>query len=100
MRLSIDQRDLILTAVHEHVGDDATVWLYGSRADSAGRGGDVDLLIGPARAVDVLRQAALHARLERDLLLPVDVSFVDPGRGMNRFQRLVAADAVLLEATP
>jgi len=24
--------------------------------------------------------------------LPVDVSFTDPSRGMNRFQRLVAAD--------
>lgn len=100
MRLTPNQRDRILRAVRDHVGADAAVWLYGSRAGDTGRGGDVDLLIGPARAVDMHRQAALHARLERDLLLPVDVSFVDPGRGMNRFQRLVAAGAVPLEATP
>lgn len=53
------------------------MWLSGSRAGNTGRGG-VDLLNGPARAADVLRQA------------PV----------MNRFLRLVAADAVLLETTP
>jgi predicted nucleotidyltransferase len=98
MRLTPDQRERILRAVHDHVGSDAAVWLYGSRAGDTGRGGDIDLLIHPARAVDVHRQAALHARLEQDLLLPVDLSFVDPGRGMNRFQRLVAADAVPLEA--
>jgi len=34
------------------------------------------------------------------LSLPVDVTFVDPDRGMNRFQRLAAANAVLLEAPP
>ncbi len=100
MRLSSDQRDRILRAVHDHLGVDAAVWLYGSRAGDNGRGGDIDLLVRPVRAVTADRQAALHARLEQDLLLPVDVSFVDPGRGMNRFQRLVAATAVPLEAAP
>ena len=99
MRLTHAQREQIMRAIHERIGGDAEVWLYGSRADDGERGGDVDLLIRTGRAVAVLDQAALQDRLERDLLLPVDVSFIDPAKGMTRFQRLVAASALSLEAT-
>lgn len=98
MRLSPAQREQIIRIIHESVGDDATVWLYGSRTRDDRRGGDVDLLVQSSRAVDVQQQAALHARLEEEILLPIDLSFVDPRRGMTRFQRLAAARALPLEA--
>jgi hypothetical protein len=57
-------------------------------------------LIRSSRAIDVGEQAEIQARLERELSLPVDVTFIDPDRGMNRFQRLAAAKAVPVEAQP
>jgi predicted nucleotidyltransferase len=83
--------------VRDQIGRDSAVWLYGSRTKGNGRGGGVDLLIRTSRPIDATEQARLHGRLEQNLSLPVDVSFIDPHRGMNRFQRLVSAEAVQLE---
>ncbi|MFM8951482.1 MAG: nucleotidyltransferase domain-containing protein [Planctomycetaceae bacterium] len=98
MRLTPDQRERIVRTVRGQFGADSAVWLYGSRTKSDGRGGDVDLLIRTSRAIDATEQARLHGRLEHELSLPVDVSFIDPQRGMNRFQRLVAAEALPVES--
>ncbi|MFM8707558.1 MAG: nucleotidyltransferase domain-containing protein [Planctomycetia bacterium] len=98
MRLSPAQRERILRIVRESAGIDASVWLYGSRIHDDRRGGDVDLLVQSSLAIDVQRQAAMHARLEEELLLPVDISFIDPRLGMTRFQKLAATQALPLEA--
>lgn len=98
MRLTPEQREQIVRTVRDQIGADASVWLYGSRTNGHSRGGDVDLLIRPSRSVDATEQARLHGRLEQELSLPVDVSFIDPQRGMNRFQRLVAAGALPVES--
>lgn len=45
MRLSPDQQSAILTTVAETFGDEASIWLFGSRIDDNKRGGDIDLLI-------------------------------------------------------
>jgi predicted nucleotidyltransferase len=74
------------------------LWLYGSRTRDDCRGGDVDLLIGAAHEIDLKQQAELHARLEGELLLPVDISFIDWRQGMTRFQKLAAAQALPVEA--
>jgi len=49
MRLTDAQADAIRTAAADVFGDDAEVWLFGSRADDRRRGGDIDLLIRPGR---------------------------------------------------
>jgi predicted nucleotidyltransferase len=97
MRLTSAQREIILQIVRTHAGDDAVIWLYGSRTDDVRRGGDIDLLVRPSRPIDLMQQASMHARLEQELLLPVDISFIDPRRGMTRFQKLAAARAEPLE---
>ena len=51
MRLTESQRQTIKSAVARIVGADSHVWLFGSRADDAQRGGDIDLLIETARIV-------------------------------------------------
>jgi predicted nucleotidyltransferase len=45
MRLTPDQQSAIRTTVAETFGDEASVWLFGSRVDDNKRGGDIDLLI-------------------------------------------------------
>ena len=45
MRLTERERDVIRTAVTNHFGKDAQVWLFGSRVDDTRRGGDIDLLV-------------------------------------------------------
>ena len=100
MRLTTRQREAILRIIREHLGNDAAVWLYGSRTADDRRGGDVDLLVRSPAIVDVRGQAILQDRLERELSLPVDISFIDPQRGMSRFQRIAAVNAIPVEAAP
>lgn len=68
MRLTPDQQVAIRTAAAEAFGAGAAVWLFGSRADDAKRGGDIDLLVRPAQdAADQLfdRKIRMLTRLER-----------------------------------
>lgn len=84
MRLTDKQRKVIHDAVVDLFGRDATVQLFGSRADDRARGGDIDLLIKTSIAdVDKLARAevAFQARLERTLgAQKVDVLIDFPGR--------------------
>ena len=45
MRLTPAQQTAILDCAHRHFGDDAHIWLFGSRVDDRKRGGDIDLLV-------------------------------------------------------
>jgi len=45
MRLTPTQQTAILDCAHRHFGDDAQVWLFGSRVDDHKRGGDIDLWV-------------------------------------------------------
>lgn len=84
MRLTPEQRQIILDTVREVLGPDAGVRLFGSRTDDTQRGGDIDLLIeadlaDPAAALDAKLDllVALKRRLgERR----IDILFDRPGR--------------------
>ena len=97
MRLTSEQRERIVRIVRAQAGDNAAVWLYGSRTRDDCRGGDVDLLIRASHEIDLKQQAEVHSQLERELLLPVDISFIDSRQGMTRFQKLAAAQALPVE---
>ncbi len=45
MRLTPQQQFAIRTTATETFGEEANVWLFGSRVDDNKRGGDIDLLI-------------------------------------------------------
>ena len=45
MRISPQQTETIKIFTHRHFGEDAEVWLFGSRVNNEKRGGDYDFLI-------------------------------------------------------
>ena len=47
MRLTSEQITAIRCTTAEIYGEQANVWLFGSRVDDSKRGGDIDLLIRP-----------------------------------------------------
>ena len=64
MRLSEFERVQLKKAVREIAGDHALVRLFGSRADDARRGGDIDLLVELADPLDGAENPAwLAARI-------------------------------------
>lgn len=73
MRLTSDQVSTILGTASRLSGEDAVVYLFGSRVDDRARGGDVDLLIEPPQGLTLLERARLKLELEDGLGLPVDV---------------------------
>ena len=80
MRLTDQQQKVIRTIAADVIGPGAQLWLFGSRADDAQKGGDVDLYVEvdhplPDRVELAVR---LAARVERGLSgLPVDVVLKD-----------------------
>lgn len=69
MRLTAEQRRVIAEETARVFGPDATVRLFGSRADDRMRGGDIDLHIeADGEAADLLdRELKLYASLIRRL---------------------------------
>lgn len=45
MRMTARQAETIKMFAHRHFGEDALIWLFGSRADDSKKGGDYDFLI-------------------------------------------------------
>ncbi len=70
MRLTQQEIQIIKSSVHEVMGKDAIVWLFGSRVDDSKRGGDIDLLIetdfsDPSERI--FKQSQLWAKLQMRL---------------------------------
>jgi len=64
MRLEPETITPLIGAVREAFGANAQVWLFGSRADDAQRGGDIDLYIETDFESDIVaRRAKLRLRL-------------------------------------
>ena len=94
MRLSNDQRQSIVLAARRNLGEDAKIWLFGSRVDDAAKGGDVDVLV-LSKKINLMTKLDILARLHNALgERKIDVAvFPDASRP---FPRLVMQDAVLL----
>ena len=83
IRLSPRDSNALRAAFEETLPSDARVYLFGSRADSAKRGGDIDLLvhvpgISPEQAYELRKRIALalmrHAEEQRiDVLVTPDL---------------------------
>jgi len=96
MRLLLKQIEEINNLTERYLGNNSKAFLFGSRLNDSGRGGDVDLLVEtPAPAPRVAR-ARLKAELEQNLNLPVDLVVVNKQQPLSTFQRMVRSQAIPL----
>lgn len=45
MRITSQQAETVRRLAHRYFGEDAAIWLFGSRADDGKKGGDYDFLV-------------------------------------------------------
>ena len=96
MRLTQEHTSSILAVVKQYAGENAAVYLFGSRLNEHARGGDVDLLIETENPISLLDRARIKMMLENDLCLPVDIVTTFRGNKETPFQMIVRSHAVRL----
>lgn len=69
MRISADKAATIRALAKKHFGDDATVYLFGSRADDSRRGGDIDLYISVPEVLENKARAVLKFNADLQISL-------------------------------
>lgn len=97
MRLTTEQVQFIKATITRHFGQEARVWLFGSRVDDARRGGDIDLYVeAPAALADLFMQRIrCLGELKEGLPYPVDLVLADTSRS-RAIDRIAKAQGVLL----
>ena len=96
MRLTSAQIATIESTAKALLGEDAKVWLYGSRLDDQAAGGDIDLLIESPHKGSLMARARFKCLIENALHLPVDVMMVQTGQAPSPFEVIARAKAVAL----
>ena len=80
MRLTHAQIDTIRKTARQNFGEDASIWLFGSRPDDSKRGGDVDLYIEATHRETLMSELRCKIALEDSLDLSVDLVVKKPGK--------------------
>jgi len=80
MRLTKAQIDTIRKATSQNFGEDALIWLFGSRLDDTKRGGDVDLYVEATHRDTLMSELRCKIALEDSLDLSVDLVVKEPGK--------------------
>lgn len=91
MRLTPEQLQFIKATIARNFGQNARVWLFGSRVDDARRGGDVDLYVEPPPGSPdpFMQRLRCLAELKQGLPYPVDLVLADAAlsRPIDRIAR-------------
>jgi len=99
MRLREDQIRIIKEQVARLFGQQAEVWLFGSRVDDRARGGGIDLMVTIPHTVGrpAFLAASLAAQLERRLGgRRVDVVLVTPESPAQAIHQIARQQGVML----
>lgn len=73
MRISAAQRESIVQETRQSFGEEAVVWLFGSRVDDSRRGGDVDLYVETSQIHPLMTELRCKLAIEESLDLHVDL---------------------------
>lgn len=79
MRLTDREVQTVRRVLHE-VDPQGRIYLFGSRAVDAKKGGDIDLFFEPSTALDLKRKLALEYRLSSECDTKVDLLVKNPGQ--------------------
>ncbi len=79
MRLSVREIETVRRVLHE-ADPDGRVYLFGSRAVDAKKGGDIDLFFEASTRLDLKRKLALQHRLSAECDTRVDLLVKNPGQ--------------------
>jgi predicted nucleotidyltransferase len=69
MRIPSDKAEIIRSLVRKHFGDNASVYLFGSRVDDSRRGGDIDLYISVPGVLQNKARAVLKFNADLQIAL-------------------------------
>ena len=72
MRMTSQQVDAIAQSIRHHLGQNARIWLFGSRLDDGRKGGDIDLYV-ETDAHPLRNEFRCKIELEEALDMPVDL---------------------------
>ena len=97
MRLTKEQIDKIVFRVQYEAGEQASVYVYGSRLDEQARGGDLDLLVKTDYDLHPMQKAGIKIHLEAELGMPVDILTVKRQATLTPFQRIALSKAITLD---
>jgi predicted nucleotidyltransferase len=99
MRIASADHDSIKGAAQKHFGADCVVRLFGSRADDARRGGDIDIhvVVADDALATLLQKIEFLAQLEKLIGdRKVDLIVEGPGRKNGYIDRVARETGVLL----
>jgi len=96
MRLTAEQIAAIRRTAAEMFGTGARVWLFGSRVDDQGVGGDVDLLIETDTKAELRQTLRAQVLLEQALGEPVDLITSSPQQVERPIERIARLTGVPL----
>ncbi len=82
MRLSVREIETVRGVLHE-ADPQGHIYLFGSRADDAKKGGDIDLFFEASTVLDLKRKLALEYRLSAGCDTKVDLLVKNPGQEEN-----------------
>lgn len=98
MRLSNQERDIIVTNVHKYIADDAKVWLFGSRCDDAKSGGDIDLYI-ESDPINKPLESRIYLKIALQDALgyqKIDLVYHDRERELQPIHEIAKAEGIML----
>ena len=97
MRLTQEQTRLITQVVSQWAGEEADVYLFGSRLNDKASGGDVDLLVESDAPLALIQRAQIKMELESLLDISVDIVSKVRNAVPTPFQIIARARSARLE---
>jgi len=95
MRLSTRELQALRAIIGE-LDPAGCLYLYGSRADDARRGGDIDVYLQASRLIDLKTRLSTQYRLELACDTRVDLLIKNPGQPVQPIHQIAMAQGVLL----
>jgi len=99
MRLTTYQRETIHETIKKHFGDDAKVYLFGSRVDDSKKGGDIDLYVECPEGTEDQLKKSLKANADIQMKIgeqKIDIVVWSPGDEIRPIHESARREGIIL----